>query len=435
MNALKDADLLKAKNELLKAHTANPTKRKRINPDVVPVLRSPKNARRDASPGRSAFTNIELSEELEREEAGEGSERFLSCILTLADPVFAGQNLMRTLCHLNTYLKPGVDLEEEAHSLTYYLTQAAASISPIVNDAVKEHMASDDGNATLKATLTAVGRVIAVIFTALVRIERTERSASMQAQVVHAFVTMFGSLIDELDTVSKSELVSSMSSDAAIAGRKVKPKAHNRINIQDHPTLNTLAAFLGFILKQLDSKHDSHQALFEGLTFKIISKLGVHLHTIAFGFPRGSLEGDLRAFAAPVEGPATPAVHCAKLEAPYYLHLLKIVLAMAHLFIGPAQQDSKVNKVKCVPKPGSVTKLNISMLAKERLQRALVNAVFGTQGLEEDSAIPVQCLRMPVLSDARVTVPRVKETEVAEWFKDEVWRLLGWELLGREVGV
>lgn len=108
---------------------------------------------------------------------------------------------------------------------------------------------------------------------------------------------------------------------------------------------------------------------------------------------------------------------------------------MAHLFIGPAQQDSKVNKVKCVPKPGSVTKLNISMLAKERLQRALVNAVFGTQGLEEDSAIPVQCLRMPVLSDARVTVPRVKETEVAEWFKDEVWRLLGWELLGREVGV
>jgi hypothetical protein len=32
-----------------------------------------------------------------------------------------------------------------------------------------------------------------------------------------------------------------------------------------------------------------------------------------------------------------------------------------------------------------------------------------------------------------VTVPRVKEVEVGEWFQGEVWRLLGWEVLGREM--
>lgn len=53
VDALREADLLKARLEVVKAAgNAGGGKRKRVDPDVVPYPRSPKKARRDASPVR-----------------------------------------------------------------------------------------------------------------------------------------------------------------------------------------------------------------------------------------------------------------------------------------------------------------------------------------------------------------------------------------------
>jgi hypothetical protein len=40
---------------------------------------------------------------------------------------------------------------------------------------------------------------------------------------------------------------------------------------------------------------------------------------------------------------------------------------------------------------------------------------------------------MPSAGGSGFTIPRVKEAEVGEWFQGEVWRLLGWEVLGTEM--
>ena len=37
-----------------------------------------------------------------------------------------------------------------------------------------------------------------------------------------------------------------------------------------------------------------------------------------------------------------------------------------------------------------------------------------------------------MMNDAAVPIPRIKEAEVQDWFKEEVWRLLGWEILSKE---
>lgn len=42
------------------------------------------------------------------------------------------------------------------------------------------------------------------------------------------------------------------------------------------------------------------------------------------------------------------------------------------------------------------------------------------------------CLKKPAISDAAVALPKIKEAEVQGWFKEEVWRLLGWEILSKE---
>nr|OQO22459.1 hypothetical protein B0A51_11601 [Rachicladosporium sp. CCFEE 5018] len=357
----------------------------------------------------------------------------------------AGCELMGHLCMINTYLKSGINVQDEAPSMTYYLVLALKAVPKPVRDSVTKHtnMEVEDLSA-LRSVLTAAGRVVSAVIIGLMKLSRVDGSHLLQSQVTHAFVTMFDALLDNLHIISTAEITGTTGdhSNTPAWSRKTKTKAHNRVNIADHVFLNGFTVFLTSILSHLDAKHDCHQSLFEGLVFVIIKKLGNSLHAIVFGHPPVTVEESIQTFVpaddtqsgitgAPVSD--TNAAAYAKLEAPYHLHLLKLALSMAPAFLSPTPSTSKSAKAKSTSKLGSITKTNLTVLAKERLQRTLVNAVFGTEGVGPENDMLLEALRMPVLGDARIPVPRVKETEVGEWFKEEVWRLLGWEVLGREV--
>ncbi|OQN97455.1 hypothetical protein B0A48_16614 [Cryoendolithus antarcticus] len=432
MEGLREIEMLKAKNEILKASTAVPTKRKRVPADVVPVPRSPKRTRRDHSPARGPVIDLDLKTGLEDQ--------------LLRDE---GCELMGHLCMINTYLKAGIIVQDEAPSMTYYLIQASKAVPKAVpkavKDAVLKHAGSESEDLTaMRSVLIAAGRVVAALIVGLTKLGRVDDSELQLSQVTHALVTMFDALCDNLQVISIAEVTGPASDDASASAssRKTKPKAHNRINIADHTVLNLFTVFLSGLLKQLDAKHGCHRSLFEGATFVILKKLGSNFHAIVFRHPSATIEESIKSFATtgdtqskaiePSDTDMT-AQACAKLEAPYHLHLLKLILSMAPAFLPPAPTIGKSGKVKATPKLGSITKTSLTVLAKERLQRTLINAVFGTEGLGSEDDMLLEALRMPVLGDARIPVPRVKEAEVGEWFKEEVWRLLGWEVLGREV--
>nr|OQO29781.1 hypothetical protein B0A51_03696 [Rachicladosporium sp. CCFEE 5018] len=428
MEGLREIEMLKAKNEILKVNAVVPAKRKRVPADVVPVPRSSKTARREHSPARGSVIDLDLKTDLD-------------------DPLLEdeGCELMGHLCMIKTYLKAGINVQDEAPSMTYYLVRASKAVPKPVKEAVLKHTGSESEDFTaLRAVLTAAGRVVTALIVGLTKLGRVDESAPLQSQITHAFVTMFAALLDNLHTISIAEVGCTAGDDAnaPAPSRKPKAKAHNRVNIADHAVLNLFTVFLSGLLRQLDAKHDCHRSLFEGLTFVILKKLGNNLHTIVFGYPPATTEESIQTFVpaddtqsgitgAPVSD--TNAAACAKFEAPYHIHLLKLALSMAPAFLSPAPSTSKSAKSKSTSKLGSITKTNLTVLAKERLQRTLVNAVFGTEGVGPEDDMLLEALRMPVLGDARIPVPRVKETEVGEWFKEEVWRLLGWEVLGREV--
>ncbi|OQO10302.1 hypothetical protein B0A48_04660 [Cryoendolithus antarcticus] len=428
MDGLREIEMLKAKNEIMKAGTIVPAKRKRVPADVVPIPRSPKRARRTHSPGRGSVIDLEIKSDLDDQLLnGEGCE------------------LMGHLCMINTYLKSGINVQDEAPSMTYYLVLALKAVPKPVRDSVTKHtnMEVEDLSA-LPSVLTAAGRVVSAVIIGLMKLSRVDGSHLLQSQVTHAFITMFDALLDNLHIISTAEITNTTGdhSSTPAPSRKNKTKAHNRVNIADHVFLNCFTVFLTSILRHLDARHDCHHSLFEGLVFVMIKKLGNNLHAIVFGHPPATVEESIQTFVpaddtqsgitgAPVSD--TNAAAYAKLEAPYHLHLLKLALSMAPTFLSPAPSTSKSAKAKYTSKLGSITKTNLTVLAKERLQRTLVNAVFGTEGVGPENDMLLEALRMPVLGDARIPVPRVKETEVGEWFKEEVWRLLGWEVLGREV--
>jgi hypothetical protein len=355
-----------------------------------------------------------------------------------------GQSLMRKLFGIGLFFKPGSQVI--AKDLAHHLCSTAAEVATVVVDTLGQQ---DVTNGTdLAATMTAAGRVVAGMLAGLQKLSRMDSSEASQNQVTYALVRMYESLLAGFATVSKEEALSEtpvLSNDPKSSPAKSKPKPKcgtTRVNIRDVPTLNALASLLSGILKQLDAKQEPHKAIFEGFLFCILSKLGERIYTINFSRARApSILEELEAASSssdssgtePTPTPISTAVRQAQLEAPYLLHLLRQSLALTPSFLTPTTSTSKPAKTKSTPKPGSVTKATLAHAAKERLQATLVSAIFGPEGIDEESDLFINGLQMPSAGGGGFTVPRVKEAEIGEWFQGEVWRLLGWEVLGREM--
>jgi hypothetical protein len=330
-----------------------------------------------------------------------------------------------------------------------HLCLAANECGQVVLGAIAQQKSSESANATdMTTTMTAVGRVVAGILAGLQKLVQLDSSDSLKGQVTHALVRMYDKILAQFDAVSQEKALEESAGatiDLKTSTSMAKAKSKGgppRVNIKDVPTLNALAGLLSGIIKQLDPKQDPHKDIFEGFLFCILSKLGNRIYTINFQRPRAadimeeleaaSLSGeeDTETASSPVV--PTP-VRQAKFEAPYLLHLLKQSLALTPSFLNSPASASKSTKGKTNPKPGSVTKATLGLAAKERLQATLVSAIFGSESVDEDNDSFVESLRMPAAGGGNVTVPRIKEAEVGEWFQGEVWRLLGWEVLGKEM--
>lgn len=356
---------------------------------------------------------------------------------------------MRQLFQIGLCFKPGVQLEAKA--MAYHLCSAVAETARVATEALRQHGDPAVDGSYLSTTMTASGRMVAAILAGQQKLMRMKGGESLQGQITYAVVSMYEKLFCEFETISlqaaSAETSTEPAHDSSSSPTKQKSKTKGgppRVNIKDIPTLNALTGLLSGIIKQLDPKQDTHKDIFEGFFYCILSKLGNRVYTVNFSHPRAAtIAEELEVLTAPDEADPNNAttfsksmpVRQAHLEAPYLLHLLKQALAMAPSFLSPPASISKSAKSKPVPKAGSVTKATLTLAAKERLQATLAQAIFGPEGLDEDSDLLLNCLQMPQAAGSSLTIPRVKEVEVGQWFQSEVWRLLGWEVLGKELSM
>ncbi|KAK4998760.1 hypothetical protein LTR66_002060 [Elasticomyces elasticus] len=161
-------------------------------------------------------------------------------------------------------------------------------------------------------------------------------------------------------------------------------------------------------------------------------------------------------------------LRAAKIEAPYLFSLFERAMAIAPAHLSPDSptatahnkassplKDNKHSKLK-MPRRGtskaiapgsaplapvnkstdriskhlSTSRQTLTLPAKQRLQQTLVNAIYGAAEASDDEF--TDCLRMPTCSGPGLQLPKVKDEDVAEWFKGELWRICGWEMLGKE---
>lgn len=334
----------------------------------------------------------------------------------------------------------------EAALLAHKSVRAAKALPQVLQQAVQHHQAETVSNDELQMVLSACTRATCVLLKACKHSSIDAGAFDVRGRVVYAYVHMFGNLLDTLDLASamEVEIADRIEPASAVGKKQTASKSKTALvrstNVKDNLTLNRLTAFLCQIIDSLEASSDAHSELFEGFAYLILEKLGSCLYTLCFGHLRANTiegeiarsEGSTDIEQAPIEAESSPEnlqLRALKLKAPYLVHLLNHVMNAAPAHLG-AVISSRTGKPKQANNKGSM-KGALMITAKERLQRTLVNSMFGTEGNNENDPF-MDCLKMPVLKTAALPGPKVQEAEVPEWFQEQVWRLLGWEILARD---
>lgn len=333
--------------------------------------------------------------------------------------------------------------------LAQQLVHAATAVSDLIRQLPGRPSANLDHDIdSLKATFTAANRAIQSLLVGHGRISNVAGGNEVKGHVVYAYVQITETSVSTMTELAKAE-VERLQQEAALAADrpstskgKAKRVADSTVRQRKNAVLSTISSFIAGCIGLLDAKMESHKPLFEGLSYVLIEKLATCLYTLVFGRARGeTIEEDIAASAQPddIEDPdRTPAaspdemkIKVAKLEAPYLVQILTRLMQTAPIHLGAA------NKTKTGKPKGSIkqapSKDNLAITAKERLQSTLVNCMFGARDGEEEDPF-LDCLRKPTPGDSLPPLPAVKEAEVQDWFKEEVWRLLGWDILSRDGG-
>jgi hypothetical protein len=97
----------------------------------------------------------------------------------------------------------------------------------------------------------------------------------------------------------------------------------------------------------------------------------------------------------------------------------------------PSSASNRPARTMSTKTPVTSTRARLSPLARDRLQRTLVACMYGNNTNDEFLDVltkPVPAMRLGSMQN----VAKVDDKDVQTWYKEEVWRLVGWDILARE---
>jgi hypothetical protein len=203
-----------------------------------------------------------------------------------------------------------------------------------------------------------------------------------------------------------------------------------------------LSSILVMIVESLDPKQIAHKSLFEGILYLLLQRIGQRLHLITFDREcQASIEANISFSPAPNSAEARKIAltqKSAKLEAKCLIHILEPAMRLAPSFLGSNLSASATAKLsRPISRSRTLTSSNdapgkaaLTVLAKERLQRTLIDAMFGESDAQNEF---IEHLTKPRPFPPVSKPPKVDDEDVSSWFQEQVWKLVGWDLLAREL--
>lgn len=285
----------------------------------------------------------------------------------------------------------------------------------------------------LETRLVAIGCIFPSLLNALSQLKEVGHGALAQPRVIHGIIGLLRDLLERLLSLAAGINKNSLSLEDQ-TGKKRKLKTSS--SVPDDTVMRLCRLTIGLVTS-LDSHRATDQEILDGFLYFLLGHVGAMLKLFVFG-------PDSNEILCPNPERQTLKVSSssydeerktAEAQAPYLVYLLERIAPLAEGYRTCTTRHSTRAPQLSVP---SAKPARLFCSASTTLQSTLLAAVFGPQ----NSAEFVEGLAYPLLdnvdSDAHLVLqPDAAGLETSEcmtdWFKAEVWRVLGWEILSGKI--
>lgn len=290
--------------------------------------------------------------------------------------------------------------------------------------------------------LTISARAFISVLVGITKMTSTSSDDRLSSLVVCELVATFKAGLLAIEASAHRTANASFSAPAP--ANKGKGKAPVSLPKESIPA-RSLAHFLIGLLGLLDKTNIVHQKLFDGFAFLLLEQVGKRLYYCTFGRHRSSnIEDEL----TPLLEPSTPADRAhqdseafgTRLELKALVLILERTIGLAPHHMNPANSratrspdSNRLRRTLSMKTLPAAPKDRLSPIAKDRLQRTLVACMYGNK--QDDEFLDVLTKPMPAMRLGTLpNVAKIDDKDVEQWYKEEIWRLVGWDIMAREAG-
>jgi hypothetical protein len=343
--------------------------------------------------------------------------------------------------------------ERDPEVLCYHLAQTSAALGKVIQAIAHDHQhlsrqvnsttgvqSLDDDRSELSQILKIAARAFMSVLVGITKMMEASRDERLPSLIVCELAETFKTALFAIE--STAQHTANVVLSAPISSKKGKSKASVHV-VKESVLARSFAHFLIGLLGLLEKGNVIHQRIFDGFAFLLLERVGKRLHYCTFGHHRSvSMEDELRPFTDPLDDVGktkqeTEALGI-RLELKALILILERAMGLAPHHMNPpnsktrkGQDPNRLGRTLSMKTLPAAPKGRLSSLAKDRLQRTLVTCMFGNSTDDEFLDVltkPVPNMRVGTLQN----VAKIDDKDVGEWYKEEVWRLVGWDIMARE---
>jgi hypothetical protein len=278
------------------------------------------------------------------------------------------------------------------------------------------------------------------VLVGLTKLTESTDDSRLSSLVVCELADMFKTVLVAIESVARQ--TARQMPLQAVEPKKIKEKTPLRV-IKESAPARALAHLLIGLLGFLEKIDPVHQQIFDGFVYLLLERVGRRLFYCTFGRHRSStVEDDIE----PLPEPRSPEEAQRReidalgthLEVKALVLVLERAMGLAPNHMNPqtsnvSRSQKKLGRTLSLKNLPAASKARLSPVAKDRLQRTLVACMYGDKADDEFLDVltkPMPSMRLGSLQN----VARIEDEDVKDWYKKEVWRLVGWDILAKESG-
>ncbi|EMD90726.1 hypothetical protein COCC4DRAFT_127355 [Bipolaris maydis ATCC 48331] len=362
-----------------------------------------------------------------------------------------GNMLMRSLFNIHSLCRAS---DPDAHTLCSNLTTSASTMGKVIlfvaqnyESLARQGHKISGGSISLEKdksdfanALSVCARTFMSTLVGLDKLTKLNSDKRLAGLVICELADMFKVGLRAIEISARLTAQSFLSQPPA--QKKIKTKTYVNIGRESTPAravAHLLISFLGL----LEKNDDVHQRIFEGFIFVLFERVGRRLYYSTFGQHRSSyIETNIlpipRAKDAAEASKRESDALAMRLEAKALILILERAMGLApnHMNLQSLrvqQSPNRAARTMNIKNIATTSRARLSPLAKDRLQRTLVTCMYGHS--TDDDFLDVLTKPMPQMRLGSLqNVAKVEDEDVETWYKEEVWRLVGWDILARESG-